>query len=503
MVKTTIADGAGKIVWVGTGEGNGRNSSSWGNGVYRSTDAGATFTHLGLENTHDIPAIAVHPADPETCYVAALGHLWGANPERGVYRTTDGGESWDHVLAIDENTGACDVVIDPNDPDTLLAAMYMRRRTGYSYQSGGPEGGIYRSTDAGDTWTRITDGLPDQTGRIGLSFHAADSDIVYATIESDMGGNVGDPWTNRSRAGGVFRSDDNGKSWTRTSDFAPRSFYFSRIRVDPADPDRVYNLGWQVLTSDDGGRTFYNGLASVPHVDFHAMVIDPEDTDHLLIGNDGGIYESHDRGATWKFHDTMAVGQFYNIAVDDSDPYRVGGGLQDNGSWVGYAETRHQSDGSFMGRGGGITNADWRFVNWGDGFHLDFDPTDANIIYAESQGGWINPRPPRHRRTPPHPPGREGRPAALPLQLERALLRLATRSDRPLPRRQPRLQAHPKGRCLDHHQPRPFTRRSQDGRHRRLIRRDMGHRRLPHRVTPRAGPHLGRYRRWLDTCLIR
>ncbi len=384
-----VDKGRAKIVWVGTGEGNGRNSSSWGNGVYRSTDGGGTFEHVGLSDSHDIPALAVDPRDPDVCFVAALGHLWGPNAERGVYRTTDGGRTWQPVLRIDQDTGACDVVLDPGHPDTVYAAMYQRRRSPYSFRSGGPEGGIYRSLDRGETWTKLDRGLPAQTGRIGLDIHHADPTILVAVIESDEGGWVGSPFNNRQRGGGVFRSEDGAESWTRVSDFNPRSFYFSRIRIDPLDDQRVYLLGWGLTISDDGGRTF-RAVKQIPHVDYHAMVIDPHDTDHLLLGTDGGLYVSWDRGATWDFLNDVAVGQFYNVAVDMSDPYRVGGGLQDNGTWIGPSETITESRKSYMGRDGAITNQDWQFIWGGDGFHVAFDPTDPNIVYAESQGGYIN-----------------------------------------------------------------------------------------------------------------
>ena len=381
--------GKAKIIWVGTGEGNGRNSSSWGHGVYRSTDGGAKFEHVGLEDSHDIPALAVDPRNPDVCYIAALGHLWGANETRGVYKTQDGGKTWTQSLYIDQNTGACDVIIDPQNPDTVYAAMYMRRRTAYSFTSGGPQGGIYRSSDAGETWTKLTNGLPEQTGRIGLDIYRSDPRIVYASVESDVGGKVGDSFGNDSRAGGVFRTDDGGDTWERKAAITPRAFYFSRIRVDPEDDQRVYLPGWTLFVSDDGGETFRAGTAKVVHVDFHAMVIDPQDTDHILIGTDGGLYVSYDRGETWDFHNHFAAGQFYNVAVDNSDPYRVGGGLQDNGSWIGPSENVFSVQEAFMGRTGAITNHDWTFVNWGDGFHVAFDPHDPNIIYAESQGGWL------------------------------------------------------------------------------------------------------------------
>jgi photosystem II stability/assembly factor-like uncharacterized protein len=380
--------GRAKIVWVGTGEGNGRNSSSWGNGVYRSTDGGATFENVGLQATHDIPRLAVDPRDPDVCYAAAMGHLWGPNEERGLYKTDDGGRTWKAVLQVNELTGCCDVAVDPQDPDIVYAAMYTRLRQAYSFRSGGPDGGIFRSPDAGRTWTKLTGGLPAQTGRIGLDIYRQDPRIVYASIESDVGGRSINAWHSHSKAGGVFRTEDGGERWTRMSDLAPRSFYFSRIRIDPQDDQRIYLLGWGVGVSDDAGRQFRAGLARIAHVDMHAMYINPEDTDHLILGNDGGAYVSYDRGRTWDFLNHMAVAEFYNVAVDMSDPYRIGGGLQDNGTWIGPSAGRRQSRGEAPGKTGwAITNADWQFINNGDGFHVAFDPTDPNIIYAESQGG--------------------------------------------------------------------------------------------------------------------
>ncbi len=382
--------GKAKIVWVGTGEGNGRNSSSWGHGVYVSTDGGGAFTHVGLEATHDIPQLEVDPRNPDVCYVAAMGHLWGTNEERGLYKTTDRGQTWEKILYVDDTTGCCDVRIDPNNPDTIYAAMYTRQRRAYSFLGGGPHGGIFRSDDAGKSWTKLTEGLPAETGRIGLDLYLKDPSIIYAMVESDVGGRSVSAWHNNSKAGGVFRSDDRGDSWTRMNDFSPRQFYFSRIRVDPTDDQRVYVPGWGLSVSDDGGKHFRHGLASIVHVDFHAMWIDPADADHILVGTDGGLYASWDKGETWDFHNHMAVGQFYNITVDLSDPYRVGGGMQDNGSWIGPSESLRQTGPNTLGEPGkAITNADWDFISGGDGFHVAFDPQDPNIIYAESQGGEI------------------------------------------------------------------------------------------------------------------
>lgn len=385
--KEIATAGKGKIVWVGTGEGNGRNSSSWGNGVYRSTDAGATWEHLGLEDSHDIPRMAVDPRDPDVCYVAALGHLWGPNETRGLYKTADGGKTWKPILKIDEDTGCCDVLIDPNDPDTVYAAMYARRRTAHSFRSGGPNGGIYRSKDGGAKWQKLTKGLPKSTGRIGLDLCRSKPNVVYAIVESEEGGSAGIR-DDRSKAGGVFRSEDGGDTWTRQSVRSPRAFYFSKVRVDPNDDQRVYMIGWVNEVSDDGGKTFRGGIGVKIHVDYHAMIIDPTDTDHLVVGTDGGVYQSFDRGETWTFINTMATGQFYNVTADDSDPYRVMGGLQDNGTWLGKSATDMESGSSSDGTiNTGLTNADWRVVMWGDGFHSAFDPTDPNTIYAEWQGG--------------------------------------------------------------------------------------------------------------------
>lgn len=383
--------GKAKIVWVGTGEGNGRNSSSYGNGVYRSTDGGGSWTHLGLAETHDIPALAVDPRNPDVCFVAALGHLWGPNPQRGIYKTTDGGKNWTHVLRLDADTGAIDVRLNPDNPDIVYAAIYMRRRTAYSFRSGGPVGGIYRSTDAGKTWTELTRGLPAQTGRIGLGIYAKNPKVLYAVIESDIGGWGPDLFEPRLKAGGLFRTDDGGDTWTRVSDLNFRPFYFSKVVIDPTDDQRIYLLGFGLSVSDDGGRHFRADGARTPHGDLHVLVIDPADRDHMLLGTDGGVYLSHDRGATWDFLNNLAAGEFYNVAVDLSDPYRVGGGLQDNCTWIGPSATIWQTS-SLMGDEepggpGGITNADWKFIYGGDGFHVAFDPLDPNIIYCESQGG--------------------------------------------------------------------------------------------------------------------
>ncbi len=379
------AKGKGRVVWVGTGEGNNRNSSSWGHGVYRSTDGGGSFTHLGLAETHDIPALAVDPRDPDVAYVAALGHLWGANPERGLYQTTDGGATWRQELAKDSDTGACDVVLDPSQPDRVYAALYARRRTAWSYSGVSEKGGILRSEDGGHSWARLTTGLPARTGRIGLAV-APDPRILFAVVESDQGGSGTSPWDDRSPAGGMFRSDDRGESWRRVNALDFRPFYFSRLAVDPSNAERVYASGWDLTVSEDGGRTLRRLGARVVHVDHHALVVNPLDPSQIIVGNDGGVYISHDRGTAWRHLDTIAAGQFYHVAVDDSDPYRVGGGLQDNGTWLGPSETIWGT-GDKDEEEGGIGNEEWQMVHGGDGFGFAFDPTDSDVVYATSQGG--------------------------------------------------------------------------------------------------------------------
>jgi photosystem II stability/assembly factor-like uncharacterized protein len=375
------------IVWVGTGEANSRNSSSWGKGVYRSDDGGASWTCTGLEATSAIGRIVCDPADSNTVYVAALGKLWGENPERGVFRTRDGGKTWQHVLKVDARTGAVDLAMDPAHPRVLYAAMYARRRTPWSYTGTGETGGIWRSTDGGDSWTKCTIGLPRRTGRIGLDVWRKNPNIVYAVVESDEGGRLSE-FEEASRAGGVFRSDDAGATWKRISPFAPRAFYFSQVRVQPDDSTRVYLLGTDLYWSDDGGITFKARGAKNLHPDCHAMWVDPADGRHVLLGTDGGIFQSFDRIATWQFVNNLAIGEFYNLAYDFREPfYRVYGGLQDNQSWGGPSRTTFEADNFGEGAEGGIAAEDWYLLGGGDGFHVAVDPTNPDVAWYESQGG--------------------------------------------------------------------------------------------------------------------
>ena len=381
-----VAPSNPKIVWLGTGEANDRNSSGWGNGVYRSTDAGGSWTHAGLDRSRSIARIVVHPKDPETAYVAAVGDLWTPSAERGVYKTIDGGKTWKAVLQAEaekDKVGAGDIAIDPSNPETVYAALYARRRTPWSFvagpdAAGGKDlGGIFRTTDGGATWKKLTNGLPASTGRIGLSVHAKNPKIVYAIVQSAEGGTSSiDDVT--SRKGGVFRSGDGGETWTRQSNLDPRPFYFSQIRVDPQDDQKVYVLGFMLHVSEDGGKTWREDRFKNVHPDTHALAIDPRAPERLLLGTDGGVYESYSRGAGWTHLETMAIGEFYRIAVDNGTPYRICGGLQDNVNWVGPSATRTKD---------GIVNEDWINIQGGDGFYCIFDPSNPDIIYAESQGG--------------------------------------------------------------------------------------------------------------------
>ncbi len=367
----TVAPSDPSIVWVGTGEQNNRQSSSWGNGVYKSTDGGKTWTNVGLKDSHHIGRIVIHPTHPNVVYVAALGHLWGPNKERGVYKTTDGGKTWTNVLFLNEDTGVVDVAMDPQSPDTLYAAAYQRRRTAYGFNGGGPASALYKSTDGGATWKKLTKGLPEggDTGRIGVDIYRRNPNIVYALIQHSKGG--------------VFRSEDKGETWTKMSDTNPRPSYYSQIHIDPNNDQRIWVLAAQMSYSDDGGKTFRNNLVQRIHGDYHAMWINPANSDHMMVGSDGGIHWSYDRGRTWDYVNTLALGQFYEVGVDMRKPYFICGGLQDNGAWCGPSATLVTQ---------GITNEDWYRVGGGDGFYAQIDPTDSNIVYSESQDGNVSRR---------------------------------------------------------------------------------------------------------------
>jgi photosystem II stability/assembly factor-like uncharacterized protein len=364
-----IAPTDANLVWVGTGENNNRQSSSWGDGVYKSTDGGKTWKNTGLRDTQQIARILVDPGDVDVVYVAALGRLWGAGGERGVYKTEDGGGSWTRVLHVDDDTGATDLVMDPRNSKVLYAATYQRRRAVWGFNGGGPGSRIYRTADGGRGWVELKTGLPEgPKGRIGLDLYRRNPDVVYARIE-------------HPDEGGVYRSDDSGASWKKLSSLNPRPMYFSQIRVDPNDDSRVYVLGVQLHVSDDGGKTFRDDGASRIHVDFHAMWIDPSNSSHLMIGGDGGVGVSYDRSKTYVWLDNMPLGQFYHVSYDMGSPYTVCGGLQDNNTWCGPSAVRSRA---------GIANDDWFVIGGGDGFVALVDPNDPRILYSESQNGRMN-----------------------------------------------------------------------------------------------------------------
>ncbi len=358
------------VVWVGTGESNSQRSVSYGDGVYKSIDGGHSWKNVGLKSSEHIGRIVVDPKDPNVVYVAAEGPLWNAGGDRGLYKTTDGGATWTNVLEISENTGVSDVVMDPRNPDVLLAAAYQRRRHQWTMIDGGPEAGIRRSTDGGKTWTKISAGLPgEELGRIGLAWSTVDPDVVYAVVEA------------ANEQGGIFRSSNGGVTWERRTTYNGGAMYYAAIFADPFDVDRIYVMDVNIQVSDDGGRTLASLGGRSKHVDNHVIWVDPHDADHYLVGNDGGVYQSWDRAASWVFFPNLPVTQFYDVDADNDLPfYNVYGGTQDNYSLGGPSRTRSAH---------GIMNQDWFVTQGGDGFTSHADPEDANIVYAEAQGGVI------------------------------------------------------------------------------------------------------------------
>ncbi|MEQ8763316.1 MAG: PDZ domain-containing protein [Planctomycetota bacterium] len=492
-----VFQGDPNIVWVGTGEANPRNSVSYGNGVYKSTDGGETWKHLGLESTFQTGRIALHPTDPNIAYIGALGRLYGPNEDRGLYKTTDGGETWDKILYIDDKTGIIDVKMSPANPDELLVATYERRRDGFDGNDPevrrAPGSGIYRTTDGGASFARMTEGLPTvNLGRMAFDYYRKDPGVVWAIIESELTGEMpedagycgisleesvsgprirtvvdgspaadaglrsgdlvvsvqqktieskddvppiigqfaagakvafeitrrgeaqtievtlGEPPAARERAqrnrgqqnpftgqlggqrenmqdrqgpkgfehGGIYRSADGGVSWTRVNSLNPRPMYFSHLRVDPNDENHLFVCGISMYRSKDGGKEFTADASRGVHADQHALWINPNDGAHILLGCDGGVYQTYDRADTWEHLNHVAIGQFYHVAVDQELDYRVYGGLQDNGTWGGPSRLA-----------GGARNEDWINIGGGDGFRCAIDPNDPNLIYFESQNG--------------------------------------------------------------------------------------------------------------------
>jgi photosystem II stability/assembly factor-like uncharacterized protein len=360
-----LEPGNPEVIYVGTGEGNPRNSVSFGDGVYKSTDGGATWTHLGLEDTRTITRIVINPKNPSMVYVGALGHVFGPNKDRGVFMSRDGGQSWDKVLYLDERHGVADLDIDPQNPNIVYAALWRFERKPWTFTSGSEEGGLFRSVDGGRTWKKITKGLPKLIGRLGVKVAPSNPQLVYVMTES--------------MEGTLYRSEDRGETFHLVSqerEIVSRGFYYTDLRVDPGDENRVYAVASRLSLSIDGGQTFRRISAST-HVDFHALWIDPLNPSRMWQGQDGGIAVSFNRGQTWQYVNNIPVGQFYQIYADNREPfYYVGGGLQDNGTWYGPSRTRETA---------GIMNDDWRMISFGDGFHIVVHPENPDLFLSESQ----------------------------------------------------------------------------------------------------------------------
>jgi photosystem II stability/assembly factor-like uncharacterized protein len=376
-----IAPSDTNTVYFGTGEQNSRNTISPGGGLYKTTDGGRSWKFMGLAETQQIGRIIVHPRDPNTVYVAALGHAWGPNPERGLYKTTDGGTTWKLVKFVSDKAGFIDVTFDPRNPDVVWASSYERQRGPYFLQSGGPGSALWKSTDAGATWTEVKGGgFPETTkGRINIAISLSSPDVMYTMVEADTLPHKKEAGVKSQKSpSGLYRSEDGGKTWTKTNDENTRPFYYSQVRVHPTLPNRVYWSSTPVKFSDDGGKTARNATEGI-HVDHHAMWIDPKDPSHIIVGNDGGIAQTWDGGGNYDYMNQIALGQFYGVSYDNAVPYNVCAGAQDNGSWCGPSRRKQ----------GSITNSMWFTYNGGDGFITAQDPTNPDIIFGESQGGNI------------------------------------------------------------------------------------------------------------------
>jgi photosystem II stability/assembly factor-like uncharacterized protein len=412
------------LVYVGSGESANRQSTSWGDGVYKSTDGGKTYTNIGLKTSRHINRVVIDPRDNDIVWVAATGPLFGPGGERGIFKTTDGGTTWKQTLKVDDDTGANEVAVDPNDSKILYASTYQRRRTSCCMNGGGPGSGIWKSTDAGETWTRLKNGLPEgPLGRIGLDVYRKRSNILYALVEGPAAGRGGGPGGGgaagrgqaaatapstaapvttaietmqvpapqggggrgiasgvNASATGLYRSDDAGASWRKVNNNNPRPMYFSQVTIDPNDPDVVYMGGVDLQMTTDGGKTVNTQAASAIHSDHHAIWVDPANSNHVVIGNDGGLAQTWDMAKTWVFIPNLPVGLFYHVSVDMATPFNICGGMQDNYSWCGPSAVRGAA---------GIPNYHWQTIQGGDGFVALQDPKDPRVIYSESQDGNI------------------------------------------------------------------------------------------------------------------
>ena len=376
------------LVWVGTGESSNRQSVSWGHGVFKSTDGGKTYQHMGLRTSRHINRIVIDERDNSIVFVAATGSLWGPGGERGVYKTTDGGATWKQVLKVDDDTGANEVVMDPTDSRILYATTYQRRRTTCCFNGGGTGSAFWKSTDGGETWRRLKGGVLDgPLGRTTLDVYRRRPNILYALIEGpapegggrgQSGGGRGGQQVLNDLPTGLHRSDDAGETWRKVNNANPRPMYFSQINIDPNDPEVVYVGGVGLHQTLDGGKTIATDVARSTHDDVHAIWINPANSDHVLIGNDGGLAISYDKARTWQFMENLPVGLFYHVSVDNAVPYNICGGMQDNYNWCGPSRVRGSA---------GIANYHWTTLQGGDGFVVIQDPTDYRIAFSESQNG--------------------------------------------------------------------------------------------------------------------
>jgi photosystem II stability/assembly factor-like uncharacterized protein len=362
-----LAPGNPDVVWVGTGESNVRNSVSFGDGVYKSTDGGKNWQHMGLRDTEHVSAIVINPQNPDIVYVGALGHAFAPNEQRGVFMTTDGGKTWTKTLYIDREHGVSDLEIDPTNPNILYAGMWSFERKPWTHRSGSEKGGLFKSIDAGRTWTRVTNGLPKLLGRVGVRVAPSNPNVVYAIVES--------------KEGTLYRSEDRGETFKQVSKQASivsRGFYYTRVRVDPNNENHIYAVASSLFESIDGGKTF-RSITRRTHIDYHAFWLDAKDPKRLWVGEDGGIAVTYDGGENWEPLYNIPLGQFYQIHADNRLPfYYVMGGLQDNGAWSGPSRTREPS---------GIMNDDWRMISFGDGFYIINNADDPELYLSESQGG--------------------------------------------------------------------------------------------------------------------
>jgi photosystem II stability/assembly factor-like uncharacterized protein len=366
----TIDPNNENTIWVGTGENNNQRSVAYGDGVYKSIDGGKSWKNMGLKNSEHISKVIVDPRNSDVVYVAAYGPLWSDGGERGVYKTTDGGENWERIHFISDKTGTADLVMDPDNPDVLYEAVHQRRRHVFTYIGGGEESSLYKTSDGGKTWTEITSGLPaGKMGRIGLAVSPVDNNYVYAIVEAE-----GDK-------GGFFRSVNKGLSWEKRSDYNTSGNYYQEIVCDPVDKDKVFSMNTWLHHTEDGGKNFKRTGEKGKHVDNHCIWINPENTNHWIVGCDGGVYETWDHASNWHYKPNLPITQFYKVAVDNDKPfYSVYGGTQDNNSLGGPSRTINNA---------GIQNSDWYITNGGDGFESQVDPEDPNIVYAQAQYGWL------------------------------------------------------------------------------------------------------------------